>query len=77
MGLEAKCVAKYKRQSSEGLARLETADLSFRGDFRLKIPFAQMKSAKAAGGVLRVETDDGVASFDLGSAAETGALKIR
>ena len=77
MGLEARCVAKYKRQSSEGLARLETADLQFRGDFRLRIRFAEIQSVKAARGVLRVETRDAIATFDLGPAAETWALKIR
>lgn len=77
MGLEARCMARYKRQSSEGLARLETADLQFRGDFRLRIPFAEIRSVKAARGVLRVESAEGVASFELGAAAETWALKIR
>ena len=77
MGLEARCTARYKRQVSEGLARLETKALQFRGDFRFDIPYERMKSVTAARGVLEVRTADEVAKLELGSKAETWALKIR
>ena len=38
MGREARCEVHYGRQTSEGKALLETSEILFRGDFRLKIP---------------------------------------
>lgn len=76
MGNELKCQARFGKQSSEGRALLETKELIFRGEFRLKIPFAQMKSVKAVDGELRVEFAGGKASFDLGPQAEKWAHKI-
>jgi hypothetical protein len=61
---------------SEGKALLETSELLFRGGFRLKIPFASIKSAKAVDGELRLQTADGLAVFELGAAAEKWRDKI-
>lgn len=47
MGLEAVCVAHYGESVSEGRALLESSDLRFRGDFRLTIPFTEMRSVAA------------------------------
>ena len=77
MGLEARCTARFGKQSSAGLARLEEKELHFRGSFRLKIPLAAMKSAEAKRGVLTVRWPEGMAAFDLGAQAEKWALKIR
>src|SRR5262245_7341770 len=77
MGLEARCTARYKRQVSAGLARLETKELQFRGDFRFDIPYERMKSVTAARGGLEVRTADEIAKLELGAKAETWALKIR
>ena len=77
MGLEAVCTATFGHEHGEGHARLETAELRFRGPFRLKIPFVAIRRAEAARGVLTVTFSGGVATFDLGKAAETWALKIR
>ncbi len=55
---------------------LETSEILFRGDFRLKIPFATIKSAKAMDGELRLRTADGLAVFHLGAAAEKWRDKI-
>src|SRR4030095_16440275 len=77
MGLEARCTARYKRQVSEGTAKLETKELRFKGDFDFVIPYMQMKSVAASRGVLEVRTADEVARLELGSKAETWALKIR
>ena len=69
MGNEATCKVRYGKQESEGKALLETSEILFRGDFRLKIPFSSIKSAKTVDGELRLETAEGLASFHLGSAA--------
>jgi hypothetical protein len=78
MGAEARCTVRFQRRTSQGRALLETAELLFRGDdFRLRIRFDEIVSVRAAKGVLRVETADGVAAFDLGPAADRWAEKIR
>jgi len=77
MGLEANCTVRRGRKQSDGKARLEEKDIEFRGDFRLDIPFAEITSAEAKRGVLRIVHSGGVAEFDLGAAAEKWALKIR
>ena len=76
MGQEVQCTVQFDGQSSRGKALLETSELLFRGDFRLKIPFAQMKSVKAADGELRVRTQEGLAVFHLGDAAAKWQEKI-
>ncbi len=77
MGRELRCLVTYGGQQSEGRALLETDELIFRGDFRLKIPFAQIVSLSVEGGRLRVEWAGGEATFDLGAEAEKWAEKIR
>jgi hypothetical protein len=77
MGAEARCVARWKRKVSEGVAQLETTELRFKGDFRFVIPFADVQSVSAAGGVLDVKTATDAAKLELGSKAEAWALKIR
>ena len=76
MGSEIQCNARFGKQRSSGKALLETSELIFRGDFRLKIPFASIKSIKAGDGELRVQTADGLAVFELGEAAEKWRHKI-
>ena len=76
MGSELKCTVRYGKEVSEGKALLETSEVLFRGDFRLKIPFASIKSAKAVDGELRLQTAGGLAVFEIGSAAEKWREKI-
>jgi hypothetical protein len=76
MGSEVRCTARFGTEVSEGKALLESNEVLFRGDFRLKIPFASIKSAKAADGELRLETANGLVVFVLGSAAEKWREKI-
>jgi hypothetical protein len=71
MGSELKCRVRFGKQESEGKALLETNEIIFRGDLRLKIPFAAMQSMKVVNGELQVRTADGLAKFELG--AETAA----
>jgi hypothetical protein len=76
VGNELRCKVSWGRQQSEGKALLETSELLFRGDFRLKIPFSTIKSAKAADGELRLQTAEGLAVFHLGAVAERWRDKI-
>jgi hypothetical protein len=76
MGNEAICKVQLGKQESEGKALLETSEVLFRGDFRLKIPFSKIKSAKAVDGKLRLQTAEGLAVFHLGPAAEKWCEKI-
>lgn len=65
------------RQSYEGTALLETDELRFRGETRLRIALRDVIAVSATDGTLRVEHANGVASFVLGAAAELWATKIR
>jgi hypothetical protein len=76
MGSEANCKVRYGKQEAEGKAFLETSELLFRGDLRLKIPFATIKSIKAVDGQLRLQTSSGSAVFYLGLLAEKWCHKI-
>jgi hypothetical protein len=68
MGNEVKCGVRFGKQESEGKALLETSEIIFRGDFRLKIPFAKIQSAKVVGDDLQVRIAEGEAIFKLGAA---------
>jgi len=76
MGKELNCSVRFGKQQSEGKALLETSEILFRGDFRLKIPFSTIKSAKAVDGELRLQIADGLAIFQLGASAEKWCDKI-
>jgi hypothetical protein len=76
MGNEIACTVKFGKQRSEGKALLETSELIFRGEFRLRIPFGAMKSVEAAKGELRIEGPDGLAVFELGENAAKWREKI-
>jgi len=77
MGSEADCDVRLNKQTSKGRARLEEKELLFRGDFRLKIPFGDVKSIDVKRGVLKIAFSGGEAAFDLGPDAEKWAEKVR
>ena len=78
MGAEAVCNVRYAGQVAEGKALLETSEVIFRGgDFRLRIPFAELTSIAAEEGELKLGYREGVAVFELGRDAEKWAEKIR
>jgi hypothetical protein len=76
MGSDVSCMVRFGEQESEGRALLETSEILFRGEFRIRIPFSTIKSVKAASGELRVQTAEGLAVFYLGPAAEKWRDKI-
>lgn len=77
MGAELKCKARYGKQTGEGRALLETNEIIFRGDFRLKIPLKEIQKLSAKGGELRVAWSGGEAAFAIGAAAEKWIEKIK
>jgi hypothetical protein len=76
MGSEVNCKVRFGKQESEGKALLETSEIIFRGEFRLKISFASIKAVEAKDGRLRVATPEGLAVFELGAQAEKWREKI-
>jgi hypothetical protein len=76
MGNEVFCRVRLGGQESEGRALLETSEILFRGDFRLKIPFSAVESAKAVDGELCLKTAQGAAILQLGSQAGRWLEKI-
>jgi hypothetical protein len=77
MGNELACKLRRQGKSYSGKALLETFEIIFRGDTRLKIPFASIINIKALDGELHVQTVDGPAVFELGTQAEKGARRLR
>ncbi|HEV8575089.1 MAG TPA: hypothetical protein VGR43_10335 [Dehalococcoidia bacterium] len=77
MGQEARCTVRFRDQTAEGKALLETDDLVSRsGTLRLKIPLREVQSVTARDGDLRIDFPDGFAVFALGDNAEKWAQKI-
>ena len=77
MGAEARTTLKIGRQSFAGTVQLETDELRFRGDTRLRIALRDVQAVSTKDGVVRIEHTNGVACFVLGAAAEQWAEKIR
>src|SRR5262245_12635504 len=77
MGQEAVCTVRFAGQVSTGRALLETAELIFRGDFRVKIPLPAIQSLQVHDGVLIVFWPEGIAEFDLGPVAIKWESRIR
>jgi hypothetical protein len=76
MGREAMCRARFGRESGEGKALLETDELVFRGDFRVKVPLREVSSVKAGDGRLVVEWPGGRLALELGRDAGKWAQAI-
>jgi len=76
MGAEQLCTVRSGGKTSQGKALLETSEIIFRGEFRLKIPFASMQSIVAKDGELHLTWADGSAVFELGDRAAKWAEKI-
>lgn len=68
MGQEAECTVRVGRKTSAGKALLEGEVLVFRGEFKLTIPFEQMKDVAVDGGSLVVRTEENETRLDLGPA---------
>jgi hypothetical protein len=76
MGHEALCTVRYGGETFSGKALLESSEVLFRGQTRIKIPFSAIKSLQARNGELHIRTADGLTVFDLGEQAEKWHHKI-
>jgi hypothetical protein len=76
MGQEERCVAMYNGAYSEGKALLETDEIIFRGEFRLKISLTAISSVTAEDGELHVAFDGQQAAFVLGKQAARWKARI-
>src|SRR5271165_3838752 len=76
MGRELLCSIRSGGKTAHGKALLETNEIIFRGDLRLKIPFASLKSVVAQDGGLHLRWPEGSAVLELGDQAEKWAYKI-
>jgi hypothetical protein len=77
MGREAACTARIDGKLAKGKALLETKEIIFRGEARLKIAFADIRAMEAAGGALTIRHAGGDVTFLLGADAEVWAAKIK
>jgi hypothetical protein len=76
MGQEVNCTAQWEGKSVRGKALLETSEILFRGEERLKIPFSSIRRATSEDGELRLQTDRGLVIFELGDRAQKWREKI-
>jgi hypothetical protein len=76
MGKELLCRVHHDGKTGSGNALLETNEILFRGEFRLKIPLASLKSVVARDGELRLKWPGSSAVFELDGQAEKWAHKI-
>ena len=77
MGREAVCSAEYGGERSEGRAHLDTDALTFRGGFRLSIPYGEVDSAEAVDGSLRIRFGSETAVLNVGKDAGAWAERIQ
>ena len=76
MGRDLQCSVRCGGKRSSGKALLETNEIIFRGDFRLKVPFASIESVVARNGELHLKWPENTAVFELGEQAEKWAHTI-
>ena len=76
MGSEVSCTLRYAGRTFSGKALLESSEIVFRGETRLKIALKAIASVQAKAGELRIRTKEGLAVFDLGSEAAKWHQKI-
>ena len=77
MGDKHRATLRHGGATSEGRALLETDELVFRGDERLRIPFRTIDSVRAEGGELTVRFGGDEATLVLGPKAARWAERIR
>ena len=76
MGRELICTVHSGGKTASGKALLETNEIIFRGDFRLRIPLTSLESVSARSGGLHLRWPQGTAVFELGEQAQEWADKI-
>ncbi|HYC59309.1 MAG TPA: hypothetical protein VEK79_07060 [Thermoanaerobaculia bacterium] len=76
MGKSAHTQLHFDGRTYDGEALLETAELIFRGERRLVIPFAKISAVEARDAKLHVTFDGGSAALELGAEAAKWVEKI-
>jgi hypothetical protein len=76
MGHELVCNIRTGGKTASAKALLETHEIIVRGELRLKIPLASLKSVSARDGELHLKWPESSAVFELGEHAEKWAYKI-
>ncbi len=76
MGHELLCRVRSGGKRALGKALLETSEIIFRGDFRLRVPFTSLASVVSRDGELHLKWANNSAIFELGEQAEKWAHKI-
>jgi hypothetical protein len=76
MGREILCTVRTNGKTGRGKALLETSEIVFRGEPRLRISLASLQSVSARDGELHLKWADGSAVFEIGEQAEKWAHKI-
>ena len=76
MGREIQCRMKSSGKWFQGKALLETSEIIFRGEHRLKIPFESLSSVVARDGALHLKWPGDSAMLELGEQAEKWAHAI-
>src|ERR1700722_11070526 len=76
VGSELLCRVRSGGREASGKALLETNEIIFRGEMRMKIPLVSLKSVVARNGELHVKWSEGAAVFEIGDLAEKWAQKI-
>jgi hypothetical protein len=77
MGFEATCRATLDGTSGRGTAQLESTELSFRGDFKARVPLGEVESVKVVGERLTLKWRGRALALELGAAAGKWAEKIK
>jgi hypothetical protein len=78
MGKTTRVRLQFEGQTYDGEALLETAEILFRGERRLLIPFAKIESVEVRDAMLHVTFSGATAAFELGAIeAARWAEKIR
>ncbi len=77
MGQEVRCRATIDGAVADGRLLLESEDLIFRGESRLRIRFADVRRVEAVDGRLELTHATGEAVFELGERAARWADRIR
>jgi hypothetical protein len=77
MGQTIRARLRFEGETYDGEAMLEATEILFRGERRLAIPLAQIRSIQAARGTLSIEFGDSEAALELGAEAAKWLDRIK
>lgn len=77
MGQQAVGRARFEGETHDGVMELESEELLFRGERRLRVPFATVSAIRVEDGWLILQTPKGEVRLEAGERAERWAEKVR